>query len=274
MTFSMTMTGAFLDTTIVTDGTLKDRERRIFIRKALSAYAKVELPQYAIKEFNAGPLSHYVWLHNQFASSKSYKKAWKRLIAMSRTPRRNRISTALEALDRAKEDVETKLGYGIYQGLTRRQADAKQAEVFRLELKKTVIMGWNRVHKLARITFLLDCYETEPPEEVPPDNVMLVLGRAKCQKACALGEEFHGRQKDLVLLSNAIRNEPHKPENDRRLAAIALLQNRQSLADRDCRNLGDAVFALLAPKGFVILTTNLGDHGPLAKALGKTAARP
>jgi hypothetical protein len=38
--------------------------------------------------------------------------------------------------------------------------------------------------------------------------------------------------------------------------------------------LGDAVFALLAPHDFVILTTNLKDHEPLASALGKTAQLP
>lgn len=52
------------------------------------------------------------------------------------------------------------------------------------------------------------------------------------------------------------------------------LKAGDALTDSQCRDLGDAVFALLAPHDSVILTTNLKDHEPLASALGKTAQLP
>jgi hypothetical protein len=45
--------------------------------------------------------------------------------------------------------------------------------------------------------------------------------------------------------------------------------------DRDiCRSLGDAIFAFFAPDDCIIVTTNLKDHEPLARALNKSATRP
>jgi hypothetical protein len=41
-----------------------------------------------------------------------------------------------------------------------------------------------------------------------------------------------------------------------------------------CRDLGDAIFAFFCPSNAVVLTTNLGDHEPLANAIGKKAEKP
>lgn len=75
-------------------------------------------------------------------------------------------------------------------------------------------------------------------------------------------------------METAIAEQPPKPENDKRRAAIQKLQAGRDLNDNECRNLGDAVFALLAPAGYVIVTTNVRDHRPLARALGKDAVGP
>lgn len=49
---------------------------------------------------------------------------------------------------------------------------------------------------------------------------------------------------------------------------------KRPIEDKDCRSLGDAVFAFLAPDGATILTTNERDHKPLAEALGKKVETP
>jgi len=54
-----------------------------------------------------------------------------------------------------------------------------------------------------------------------------------------------------------------------------LINTPKILLDRDqCRWLGDAVFAFFCPEDAVILTTNIGDHQRLAKAVGKRAEKP
>jgi hypothetical protein len=61
---------AFVDTTVLTDILLKtdwQRERSV---KALRSFRRTELPVYAIKEFKAGPLGHFVWLHNKLQTTK------------------------------------------------------------------------------------------------------------------------------------------------------------------------------------------------------------
>lgn len=257
------MTQAFLDTTILADATLKDRDTRRRIAAVLQSFAATEFPQYAIKEFNAGPLDHYKWLHNVLAEERSLERSVARLQAMSRTPRRNRTSTALEALRRALQESSSVL------------SDDACAEDLRVHLKRVIFSSWDELPRLVtRVTHLLDCYEAVGPHELP-DGVMIALGPTKCKGSeCSLAKRFHSYQKELDLLANAIRQQPIKAENTGRLGAIGKLQALEQLEDSECRALGDAVFALLAPEGFVILTTNIRDHKPLAEALGKEAKLP
>jgi len=49
---------------------------------------------------------------------------------------------------------------------------------------------------------------------------------------------------------------------------------RTSVTRETCRDLGDAVFAFFCTNNAVVLTTNLRDHEPLAKAIGKKAEKP
>src|SRR5260370_20693986 len=96
MEFSMTK--AFVDTTVFTDAALKGSPYNKTARAALKRFTETDLPVYAIKEFKAGPLSHYVWLHNKFATLKSFYKTLDALHGMSMAPRKYRTATALEAL--------------------------------------------------------------------------------------------------------------------------------------------------------------------------------
>ncbi len=58
------MTNAFVDTTVLTDATLKIGDVAKIAKIAIKRYGKTQLPVYAIKEFKAGPLKNFVWLHN------------------------------------------------------------------------------------------------------------------------------------------------------------------------------------------------------------------
>jgi len=80
----------------------------------------------------------------------------------------------------------------------------------------------------------------------------------------------------LELLKNAVEAQTQKPENQRRYQALpGIIRNpRKPITEKVCRDLGDAIFAFFAPVDSVILTTNPGDHAPLAGALGKTVETP
>ena len=56
----------FLDTTILTDALLKPgTETCQQPVQAIGGAVQVGLCQYAIKEFRAGPFSHFVWVYNK-----------------------------------------------------------------------------------------------------------------------------------------------------------------------------------------------------------------
>jgi hypothetical protein len=67
-----------------------------------------------------------------------------------------------------------------------------------------------------------------------------------------------------------------KPETTKRRQALKQLARlpKRRLSEKDCRNLGDAVFAFQCPKDATILTTNLSDHRVLATAVGVSAVKP
>ena len=95
---AQTYTKAFLDTTVLADVLLDKGKRGSDARAALAAFKETQLPVYAIKEFKAGPLRAYVWLHNKFVVEKSYEGALTAVEGMARTLQRNLTSSALEAL--------------------------------------------------------------------------------------------------------------------------------------------------------------------------------
>jgi hypothetical protein len=89
---------AFVDTTVLTDVLLNVGEPRDSARAALARFAETLLPVYAIKEFEAGPLANYCWIHNVLVNEQSMSRALRRVHAVSRTLQRYLTSTAIEAM--------------------------------------------------------------------------------------------------------------------------------------------------------------------------------
>jgi hypothetical protein len=65
---------AYVDTTVLTDALLKQGPQGAVARGALKTYSETILPVYAIREFKAGPLNYWVWLHNKLVLTKSVSK--------------------------------------------------------------------------------------------------------------------------------------------------------------------------------------------------------
>jgi hypothetical protein len=80
----------------------------------------------------------------------------------------------------------------------------------------------------------------------------------------------------LIKMRDSIPETSERYEDKNRRKALKHLINTPKIPlDREqCRWLGDAVFAFFCPQDAEILTTNIRDHRPLAKAIGKRAVQP
>jgi len=270
----MSRTKAFVDTTILTDVLLKPGPVGDSARAALGHFESTELHCYAIKEFKAGPLTNFAWFHNVLVNERSFWKSVDRLQRVSRTLQRHLTSTALEALREAARLEDTRLVDLAEQYGPDAKLDTVLCDRFRLSLNVLIKKAWKRRRTVTTdVVGALACYDEREPSE---QRGLLDCAPRKCSSEieCSIGQEMKQRPSDVRLLLTAT-NAVEKAENRRRGAALKeLLKQRGSLSDKQCRHLGDAVFAFYCPDDAVILTTNIVDHRPLARALGKEAVSP
>src|SRR5260221_8295622 len=95
------MSKAFIETTVLTNLLLKyGSKKQKDAQNALKRYDGSILPVYSIKEWKAGPLRTFAWLHDKLAITRSIGQT---LIAINEvSPYKIYIrSTSLEALDAA-----------------------------------------------------------------------------------------------------------------------------------------------------------------------------
>ena len=270
------MTDAYLDTTILTDVLLKTGSIRDAAIAALKRYEHTLLPVYAIKEFKAGPLRNFVWMHNKLASLGSFEKALAALHAMSRTPKRYVVSTALEALKSSAGSIASCTSEDLLKKYGIASIDEIMCNEYRIAIKVAVLKAWKRRHRVTtEVVDPLPCYKQEAPYE---ERACLIIEPTKCdpRTECSLAMNLKGRKDELKLLKDTVDSQPDKPENRRRAKTLRQLFRTPKIpmTENNFRDLGDAYFALFCPKGASIITTNKKDHGPLAEVLGKEVDTP
>src|SRR5688500_17611361 len=124
---------------------LKSGQERTTAQAALARFARTILPVYAIKEFQYGPLRAFRYFHNKLATTKSFSQTAKPLQQLSRTPQKNLLSTALEALSNASELFSSRIDSGLLQ--THRpgmSSDALQADELRLASLQIMLLAWRK----------------------------------------------------------------------------------------------------------------------------------
>ena len=270
------MNKAILDTTVLTDILLNSGEAKAMALRALNCYDEILMPVYAIKEFKAGPLKNFVWIHNKLVITGSYEKSIDALQRMSRTPRRYTTSTALQALREASGSIgkQTPTDFLKKYGETA-SIDKILCDEFRLALKFKILSSWKRRRKIATdVITPLSCYREVAPYE---KRGLLELEPKGCNSKdeCSMSTLLKSKPEELRKMRGAIKDS-NKTENKRRAKILRQLYRKPNAAlqDKECRNLGDAIFVFLAPPDTVILSTNIRDHGPLAEAIGKIAVCP
>lgn len=272
----MTKEKAFVDTTILTDVLLKPSLKGKIAKESLAKYKETLLPVYAIKEFKAGPLYNFTWIHNKLAMTRSFSDSLAALQGMSMSPKRYTTSTAIEAL---KEAAVVTLKVGVTnQGLVDKYGanaspDATLCDIFRLSIKTAILKSWKRRRTITTKTIQeLSCYEEKAPSE---NNGLIEIKPVKCkvEKECCLAPKLRKKIDELDILVETIKHLPSKTENDRRHKVLHEISRKpkQPVSEAYCRGLGDAYFALFCPDDAVILSTNIKDHKPLAESLGKEA---
>jgi hypothetical protein len=271
------MTKAIVDTTVLVNILLKSGETHRSAAAALASFDETELPVYAIKEFSAGALQNFVWLHNKFVQTKSSKKTIGMLRAVSRTPKRYLTSTALEALEEAmaaapETNMTPKELYEMY-GDDAAKIDEIQADSYRLELKTRILDAWSRRRAVTTsIIEELECY----PEKDPNEKMkILSLNSNSCRGECAIARRLLEFPSDLEKVIEVLKKEQGQEAARRHKALKDLKRKPKAQVTRNqCRNFGDAVFCILAPADSSIITLNGKDFRPLAQVLGKAVVVP
>lgn len=257
------MSDAYIETTVLTDILLKPKTPKH--DRAIAAFARYDstlLPVYSIKEWKAGPLSYFAYVHGKLVQTRSIRNTLQALSVI----RGYRQSTAIEALTAAAT-----LAHGL--GTT----DREHADSYRLALEYLIIRSWRKRRTITtKVVDELPCYSETAPELDKDGLFDLKPKFCDPEQECCLAPQLKSQPELLEALRNAISKTSTRPEDQKRRQALKqLIKHPKIVLDRDtCRNLGDAIFAFCCPETAVILTTNTRDHEPLAQSIGKKAERP
>ncbi len=199
----MAIRRAFVETTVLTDALLKPHsEEGRTARETLKRYDITELPQYAIKEFKAGPLSYMVWFHNKLVTVRSFQFALDALHGLSLSPQRYRLATALEALREAQRHI----GKSTNDGLRRMygpaaQIDAVLSDRYRLAIKTSVLKAWKqRRAVVSSVVMSTDCYSEVGPYEDAKNLLIVPERRCHPESECSHARELKTSPETLQLL--------------------------------------------------------------------------
>lgn len=234
------MNRAVIDTTILADVLLNSGEAKESALRALSFYEQTLLPVYAIKEFKAGPLKNFVWMHNKLVTVGSYEKALDALQRMSRTPRRYTTSTAIQGLKEAAGSI------GRYTPAVLAEKYGKTAvldsilcDEMRLALRSVIMRAWKKRRRVTTdVIYPLVCYREVSPYE-KRGLIELEPRTCKTSDECSLGALLRGRSEQLRMMRDAIRSS-EKPEDKRRAKVLRQIYRRpgSTIGDRECRSSG------------------------------------
>ena len=267
---------AYVDTTILADILLNSGQVKKDAQKALATFDSSTLPVYAIKEFKAGPLHHFAYIHNKLVTTKSFQLSLQALQKLSRTPRRNQLSTSLQAIVQGLAKSFSKFTTkDLIDKYPSANIDYVQYDELRLAISGIIHRAWKRRRKVtSEIVEPLTCYRESAPYM---DRDLIVVDSCECSEehGCCVGRAMQKKPETLSRMRESIKNSS-KPENQKRSKVLRemIRKPKADITNQDCRNLGDAVFVFFAPDDSIILTTNVQDFKPLADALGKTVQRP
>lgn len=267
------MKRAVVDTAVLTDALLKSDDQRDRARSALGRYAQTMLPVYALKEFKAGPLHYYVWLHNKAVEADSMAEIT-HAIRSNIGHRRNLPATALQAVQDFQGSLSKEIPAELlsrYTGLSLPQAEVRELRIW---LRSHILRAWRRrSYYVSEVIAPLSCYDEQAP--TMRNSGQMQDDPRRCGVSdCCMRTKYASRLSEVKHLEDSCVAQKREVKK-RRKALKRLRQHPTKPYDEEhCQALGDAVFTLECPADAVILTTNVVDHGPLASALGRRVEAP
>ncbi len=264
---------AFLDTTVLANAVLKPKGEGTVARSALKLFSECLLPQYAVKEFKAGVLRNYIWLHTKAITLDDYADVMHALTKMWARP--NLSATSLRAIADFESSIANRLpaDYATrYPGETDGRIRKAELEIW---LRTLIFRAWRKRRKIATMVRPLACY-SEVDIKLSSKGLIDDAPTDCGVDDCCLRSQFQNRLVDIRKMLAVFGELPRKPETGRRKEALDHIQRtpRRQLSEKQCKALGDAVFVLQCPIGATLLTTNIADHLPLGRAIGLEVKRP
>jgi hypothetical protein len=259
------MDKAYVETTILAECLLKAGPVSKEARKKIALYKESILPVYAIKEWKAGQLTAYVYVHNKLQGTGSFSQTNWALSRLYRRPRYQSTAFELWAYTAGKLPHASSISDN---------PDQELADRFRLIIRTEITRAWSRRRKLCSATVDdLECYTEAPPKIMP--NGLIEVNPRLChpEKECCLAAKLRAHPDHLSKIRDSIPQN-NRPEDIRRRQVLRdLIKHPRKLFTReDCMRLGDAVFVFFAPEDADILTTNGKDFVPMAKSVGKSVS--
>jgi len=266
------MPDAYVETTVLTDLLLKpNTAKQQRAKAALKRYESTLLPVYSIKEWKAGPLHYFAYLHDKLVLTQSFADT---LQAVAALPRLGYLrSTSVEALAAAGQLSKRQPIQPTVLGSN----DRELADGYRLSLASLILRSWNKRRRItSRVVHDLPCYLEAAPKIDKDGFFDLKPELCERDQECCLAAEMKSKPELLEKLRSAIDEKSSRREDQKRRQALKqIMKHPRDVVSREtCRELGDAIFAFFCPQGAVVLTTNVRDHEPLAAALGKKAEKP
>lgn len=264
---------SFVDTTVVVEAGENSEDWLGHFKPHLEAEPPAEIPHYAFRELSAGLLQTLATAHNRLVQTASPAEAMQQVLRLPQVVGRTRegqlkaLVTALaEALGlpgNAKEPMYTSARRQMCQSLS----------IIVAKLWRNA-----RNQSCTRHVQPLGCFGSG---ELTLDGKLIAgpQGRWECDKnsRCAAAEYLHEKPGEMAKIVQFLQaaGDAKRETVQRRKALKDLTENGPiKFNKRGCRALGDAYFAIMCPPGSVVVTTNLVDHEPLAKSVGKTAINP
>jgi hypothetical protein len=267
----------YIDTTIL----VKVAERDPLIGQKASTHAvnnrPAQVPHYAYREMSAGVLHRLCSLQQRIATSINPAEALAGILALPPQSGRNRESPLQDfqkALFNAL-NVTTSSSGPIYEVVRDEMSSELALKAQRL---------WSRAIRAKEFssTEPLSCFQIQDLSiDESTGAVTPSTGRFGCTPGvkCAAAKYVIEKKIELQKIIDFLRpdgatNEKRETSSRRKALKELMKLGAADFPRKRCRGLGDAYFAIRCPPGSHVLTTNLSDHEPLCKSLGKSAKTP
>ena len=256
------MSQAYLDTTILVDLCIEDEpEKAARIRNVILQYDSVQISEYTLKEFRAGPLHNMVAFYNRLEE-----------------PGQHDIGTIFSTIKKLDQGGFRRYAPSIaMQAATRITRGRSEIDFARFcdELADLILDAWEEAHGHGVVIAPIDCFDDTGPEydEETRRFVMPVVWEEPPKEGCCVARCANFTK--FARLTVATSKNETKPETVKRVKALrAAMEGANNVDRHQCRHFGDFAVVLFAQESADVLSTNSSDFPLLCQLMKKNFRDP